>query len=228
MIKKTLSVLIIFAFLFLIGCSTKEAVNPLDSRNSSDDTPNADSVESSSGFEGTRTISGDSEEGEELVNFKWGEHKGELQYLDISIEYLDYFYTDADGYPVYYIGYPMRYQITIENSGDRTFGHLEVIAIEEYYEDMLPAYRWWCEPVYVNIHKGDAMPGASIQIWEDVYLGPHTKIVLEDTYTAPIETCAGLDQTHLIIKHYNEGVLHAAVIYDNPELGVYCPPAPED
>ncbi len=224
--KSILSILVIIAFLFFIGCSAKDAVNPLDSRNQTE-ALDADTAESL-GFSGTRTVDSDSDEGQELVHFKWGEHVGELKYLNVSIEYLDYYFTDPGGYPGYYIGLPMRYQITIENTGGRNFGHLEIIAIEEYYEDMLPAYRWWCEPFEVNIHKGDAMPGDSIQIWEDIYLGPHSEIVLEDTYTAPIQTCAGLDQTHLIIKHYNNGVLHAAVIYDNPELGVYCPPPPED
>jgi len=222
--KNIISVLIGISLLIFIGCSAKEAVNPLDYRN---DNGSVDGVAVSSGFSGSRTIDADSEEGQELVLFKWGEHTGELKYLNISIKYFDYFYTDSDGYPVFYIGYPMRYQITLENTGDRNFGHLEVIAIEEYYED-INCDRWWYPyPRNVIVHKGDPLPGNSIQIWEDVYLGPNSTIVLEDTYTAPMATCAGLDQTHLIIKHYNNGVLHAAVIYDNPELGVYCPPAPE-
>lgn len=207
--------------LFLINsCSTKDAVNPLDPRNQN--------ISSIGGYKSTEAIDSESEEAEEIVNFKWGKHTGELKYLDISIEYLDYFYTDEEGYPVYYIGLPMRYRIKLKNTGNRTFNHLEVITIQEYYEDMV-SYRWWYPyPLEVVVHKGDPLPGESIQVWKDVYLGPYSEVVLEDTYTAPIQTCAGLDQTHIIIKHYNNGTLCAAKIYDNPELGVYCPPPPEN
>ena len=86
---------------------------------------------------------------------------------------------------------------------------------------------WYPYPDEVIVHKGDPLPEDSIQIWNSVYLVPSSIIVLEDTYIAPISTCSGLDQTHVIIKHYNNGVLHAAVIYDNPELGIYCPPSPQ-
>ncbi len=221
-LRNILSLMVILSLFFFLGCSSENPVNPSDARNNGANGAGGDVIFSS------RTVNANSDEGEEHVKFKWGEHTGELQYLDISVEYLDYFYNDAEGYPVYYIGYPMRYKITIQNSGNRNFGHLEIIAIQEYYEDQLPSYRPWYAPFEVNIHKGDAMPGDSIQVWEDVYLGPYETIVLEDTFIAPWETCAGLDQTHLIIKHYNEGVLHAAVMYDNPELGVYCPPPPEN
>ncbi len=218
--RNILSLMIIFALFFFLGCSSEKALNPLDARNNGASGGDASFT--------SRAVNANSDEGEEHVKFKWGEHIGELKYLDISIEYLDYDgRIDAEGYPIYYIGEAMRYKITINNTGDRNFGHLEVIAIQEYYEDMLPSYRPWYAPFYVNIHKGDAMPGDSIQVWDDVYLGPYETIVLEDTFISPWETCAGLDQTHLIIKHYNEGVLHAAVMYDNPELGVYCPPPPE-
>lgn len=219
--------IVIISLLMFTGCSTKSPNNPLDSRN---DTLGEDTIPV---FKVTRAVDSDSEEGQEHINFKWGEHKGELKYLDISIEYFDYHGTDTNGYPIYYIDPysiypPMRYKITIKNTSDRNFGHLEVIAIQEYYEDMLPSYRPWYSPVYVNIHKGDPLPGDAIQVWEDIYLGPYSEVVLEDTYRAPIQTSAGLDQTHVLIKHYNNGVLSAAVMYDNPELGVYCPPPPEN
>jgi len=122
---------IIFSFLILafviLGCSSKGAENLLDPRNG---------IETESRFSLTRSVDANSQEGEELVNFKWGEHNGELKYLKISIEYLDYFYKDEGGYPVYYIGLPMRYKIILKNTGCRTFEHLEVIAIQEYYESM--------------------------------------------------------------------------------------------
>jgi hypothetical protein len=218
MAKKLLLIMLILG---LIGCGEKAAKNPLDPRN---ETFISDSL---SGFNVTRGVDASSEEGKEIVNFKWGEHIGELKCLEISITYLDYFFVDENGYPVYFIEYPMRYQIRIKNNSNRSFEHLEVIAIQEYYENMV-CQRWWYPyPLEVVVHKGDPMPGESIQVWQDVYLGPYSEVVLEDTYTAPIQTCAGLDQTHIIIKHYNNNVVTAALIYDNPELGIYCPPAPE-
>jgi len=47
------------------------------------------------------------------------------------------------------------------------------------------------------------------------------------TYTPPLATCDGLDQVHLIIQHTNNGALHAATMYYNPEAALYCPPPPE-
>ena len=220
---KNIFILLIAASLMLFSaCSSENPLNPSDARNGG----GAESTGIVSDF-ASRGVDSSSEEGQEAVHFKWGEHTGELKYLDISIEYLDYYGNTGEGYPIYYIGLPMRYKITIRNTGDRNFGHLEIIAIQEYYEDHLPAYRPWYAPFEVNVHKGDAMPGDSIQVWDDVYLGPYEEIVLEDTFIAPMATVAGLDQTHLIIKHYNNGQLNAAVMYDNPEQGVYCPPPPQ-
>jgi hypothetical protein len=70
------------------------------------------------------------------------------------------------------------------------------------------------------------MPGASTEVWEDIDLGPKSEVVLEDTYTPPLATCDGLDQTHLVVQHGNNGRPLAAAIYCNPEAGVFCPPPP--
>jgi len=100
---KAITIFILSSLLIIMGCSTKNSDNPFDPRN-------GDSISSLSGFKSSDSVDSSSPEGEELVNFKWGEHTGELKYLNISIEYLDYFYTDNEGYPVYYIGLPMRYR----------------------------------------------------------------------------------------------------------------------
>jgi hypothetical protein len=221
-IRNILALILVTSLVF-VSCNSREAINPFDSRNALGNDGNA-----SLPYSISRGVDSKSKEGNDHVNFKWGEHTGELNKLDFSIEYLDHFGTIAGGYVIYYIGVPMRYRITIKNTSDRNFGHLEVIAIQEYHETKT-CNRWWYPyPQSVSVEKGDPMPGDAIQVWEDVYLGPNSEVVLEDTYTAPIQTCSGLDQTHLILKHYNQGELHAAVMYDNPELGVFDPPPPAE
>jgi len=224
-------ILFILSLLIFIGCSAQAPINPLDARNSGALQNDSVTVSEPALLSPTRAVGSDSEEGKEIeeeLNFNWGDHTGELEYLDITIEYLDYFGIRDDGYVIFYIGQPMRYRITIKNTSGRTFGHLELVALQEYYEDEVCDRWWYPYPQEVIIQKGDPMPGDSIQIWEDIYLGPYSEIVLEDTYTPPIQTCDGLDRTHLLIKHFNNGGLHAALLYDDPELGVYCPPPPKN
>ncbi|MEE8403104.1 MAG: hypothetical protein V3R93_05045 [Candidatus Hydrothermarchaeaceae archaeon] len=156
--------------------------------------------------------------------FAYGKHTGELKNLDIEVVYTNpYFYT-ADGLAGYYIGLPMTYELHIKNTGKRTFKRLDVTAIQEYHESGI-CYRYAEEIPYA---KGDAMPGDTTQSWSGITLRGGEEIVLSGGYVPPITTCDGLDQTHMIIKHTNNGQAEAAVMYFEPEAGVFCPPPPED
>ncbi len=156
--------------------------------------------------------------------FAYGKHKGELKNLDIKVVYTDpYFYT-ADGLAGYYIGLPMTYELRVKNTGKRTFRHMDITAIQEYHESGT-CYRYSKEITY---SKGDPMPGDTTQSWSDLTLRGGEEIVLEGGYVPPYTTCDGLDQTHVIIKHTNNGQAEAAVMYFEPEAGVFCPPAPDE
>ena len=154
----------------------------------------------------------------------YGEHKGELKNLDIKVIYTyPYFYT-AQGLAGYYIGRPMTYEVHIANNSQRTFNHLDVTAIQEYYELGTCNRTWYPYPESVTYSKGQQLPGNSKQVWRDVSLGPNQKVVLSGSYDVPLATCDGLDQTHVIIQHTNEGKVEASIIYYEPECGVFCPP----
>lgn len=157
-----------------------------------------------------------------------GEHSGELQWLDIKIIFTKpYFYT-SEGLAGYYIGLPVNFEIQITNTGNRNYEHLDIVAIHEYYESK-DCNRWWYPyPQEVSVSKGEPLPGNSMQYWRDIQIGKGEKIVLQGTYTPPLATCDGLDQIHLIIQHTNNGALHAATMYYNPEAAVYCPPPPSE
>lgn len=156
-----------------------------------------------------------------------GEHAGELKFLDIDIIFKDpYFYTE-EGYAGYYIGLPMNYEIKIKNTGNRAYKHLDVVSIQEYYETGTCDRWWYPYPREAEYAKGSPLPGDSMQYWRNVEIGKNETITLKGEYTAPYSTCAGLDQIHLIIQHTNNGALHAATMYYNPEAAVYCPPPPE-
>ena len=134
-----------------------------------------------------------------------------------------YFHT-ADGLAGYYIGLPMTYELHITNTGKRTFRHLDVTAIQEYHESGT-CYRYSEE---IRYSKGDPMPGDTTQSWSDLTLRGGEGIILEGGYVPPITTCEGLDQTHVTIRHTNNGNEMAATIYFEQEAGVFCPPSPEE
>ena len=133
-----------------------------------------------------------------------------------------YFYT-ADRLAGYYIGLPMTYELHITNTGKRTFRHLDVTAIQEYHESGT-CYRY----SEIRYSKGDPMPGYTTELWEDVALERGEKAIFKGGYVPPYTTCDGLDQTHVTIKHTNNGKAEAATIYFEQEAGVFCPPSPEE
>jgi len=154
----------------------------------------------------------------------YGKHIGELKGLSIKVVYTNpYFYT-PEGLAGYYIGMPMTYEVHIANNSHRTYNHLDIIAIQEYYQSGTCNRTWYPYPQHVTYSKGEPLPGDSKQVWWDISLAPNQKIALIGRYNVPLATCDGLDQTHVIIKHTNKGRVEAAIMYYEPECGVFCPP----
>lgn len=157
----------------------------------------------------------------------FGKHIGELKQLQISVVYTNFFYRDAQGYPVYYIGAPMSCEIHIKNTGSRIFNRLTITAQHQYYESG-KCDRWWYPyPRNVTYSKGEVLPGDSSKTWTGISLIQNAEITLTMTYVPPLATCDGLDQTCVSIKHTNEGGETSALFYYNPECGVFCPPPPK-
>ncbi len=161
----------------------------------------------------------------------WGDHTGELQFLVVEIEYVNpYFYT-AEGYPGYYIGLPMCYQIKITNTGDRIYEDIDVKGTIEYYETHT-SDRWWYPDetgnTLIAVDKGDALPGETEEIWWEIDFLPGETVTLETCYTPTWETVDGLDQIHIEMRHHNNGPWHAAKFYDEPEQSIFCPPPPPE
>jgi hypothetical protein len=144
-----------------------------------------------------------------------------LSALKVTVTYFDpYFYTDQ-GYPGYYIGVPLTCKLTIKNTSDKCFKDLTVEGVHEYYENEI-CERWWFPyPMEANYAKGEDLPGDSGNTWTKVDICSHAEISLTWTYTSPIETCSGLDQTHVLITSSSE-----QVILNSPEAGIFCPPPP--
>jgi hypothetical protein len=147
-----------------------------------------------------------------------------LSALKVNVTYFDpFFYTDA-GYPGFYIGVPMTCKLTITNTSRKWLKCLTVEATHEYYDTGV-CDRWWDpNPREVNYTKGEAMPGDSSSQWSmDIAPGAQTSMTW--TYTAPLSTCSGLDQTHVIITK-SCGDSPEQVMLDSPEAGIFCPPPP--
>jgi len=156
----------------------------------------------------------------------YGNHVGELKQLDIKVVYTNFFYRDGQGYAVYYIGGPMSCEIHVRNTGNRTFNRLDITAQHQYYESGV-CDRWWYQnPRTVAFQKGQPLPGDTRRTWTELSLGPGEELVLSMTYSVPLETCDGLDQTCVSIKHTNNGGEMSALFYYNSDCGVFCPPPP--
>jgi hypothetical protein len=157
----------------------------------------------------------------------YGEHNGEMEDLKIELVYINPMGYNATGHSVYYIGLNMDYEIHLTNLGSRTFNCLMVSAQHQYYDNGVCSCEWWGAGNYpVNYTKGEPMPGESTNNWDGVELPPHSMVVLKGGYLSPIQTAAGLDQTAVLIKHCNtpgHESEHAALMYYNPEQGVFDP-----
>jgi len=149
--------------------------------------------------------------------------------FNVSINYTDYFFVTGQGLAGYYIGLPMRCEVVITNAGYRDYYDLTVTMIHEYF-DSGTCDRWWKEPSPVHFEKGEQLPGSSAMIWPGLDIKRGETLVLPFSYVPPLETCAGLDQTHVVIQSPleetgdNDRVIE---LYNNSEAGVFCPPPPE-
>jgi hypothetical protein len=127
-------------------------------------------------------------------------------------------------YPVYFIGQTMVYEIHIKNTSNRTYRNLKVVATQEYH-------------LANGADYGEPLPGDGTQEWFIEKLAPHEEIVLTGEHYASYETLPGLNQTHVQIYHWFKGKAIPVEIqmgnanspgrlfWDDPEAGLYCPPA---
>lgn len=156
-----------------------------------------------------------------------GKHTGELKDLEIKIVYKGYRGMEH-GIPVYYITDTMRFEVQLINKSARTFEHLDIIVIQEYHESGICDRWWYPYPRYVTYTKGQPLPGNSTSAWSDITLRGNQSITLNGLYYIPLPCCKGIDQTHVIIKHKNQGNVVGAIMYENPEHALFCPPEPEE
>jgi hypothetical protein len=144
-----------------------------------------------------------------------------LSALKVNVTYFDPYFFTEDGYPGYYIGTPLTCKLTIKNTSNISFKGVVVEGVHEYYESGVCERWWYPYPREVIFSKGEDLPGDSGKTWT-VDICPYGEISLTWTYTSPIQTCSGLDQTHVLITSKTE-----QVILDSPEAGIFCPPAPD-
>lgn len=155
--------------------------------------------------------------------------------LNVSIDYLNPHGYNEEGYAIYYIGESMSYKVNInviedDSAFDKDF---TVYVIHEYLDDET-CDRWWYpspprpadEPQEISVSKGDPLPGQdSVAKWDGVQFVDGQTVTLTGSYSCPLSVAAGNDQTHVIIVHENDNGQIELTIYDNPEAGVFDPPA---
>ncbi len=160
----------------------------------------------------------------------YGSHNGELQNLQIQLVYLNPPSYNTNGHAIYYIGQPMQYELKVTNIGNCAFNCLDFSVQHQYYDTGSTWDNY--DPsnpsgYMVNYSKGEPMPGTSTSNWNNVNLPSQSMVVLQGTYNPPYSTAPGTDQTAVLIKHCNtpgQSSEHDALMYYNPEQGVFDPP----
>ncbi len=149
-----------------------------------------------------------------------------LSLLTVNVTYFDPYFFTEEGYPGYYIDKPITCKLTVKNNSGIEFKDIVITATHEYYETGM-CNRWWYPyPREAYFEKGEPMPGASSMEWTTT-IKPYGQKSFTWTYTPPLETCSGLDQTHVVIKREcdcPDGF--EQVILNSPEAGIFCPPPP--
>ena len=151
----------------------------------------------------------------------FGKHVGELKDLSIKVVYTNYLGKTPQGLPIYKIGWPMSYELHINNNSPRTYRHFDIKVITEYHQSGTCNRYWHPYPLVATYAKGEPVPGDSTDTWNDVSIRGNEKIILSGGYTVPLETCSSLIQTHVIIKHRSKGKIEAGIMYENRECGVF-------
>ena len=146
-----------------------------------------------------------------------GKHYGEQPSIEYWIVYKDVALFLPDGTPGYFLNSWMGFEVHVKNVGKRTYNNLEVVAKQEYLN--------------TTSYSGDLQPGAdATQKWLIPELRPGQEIILQGSHFITIDSQPGLDQTHLTILHAarensNWKENNGRVFIDNPQAGIYCPPA---
>jgi hypothetical protein len=148
-----------------------------------------------------------------------------LSQLKVNVTYLDPYSFTADGYPVFYIGVSFTCKITVTNPSCRKFHNIVVSATHEYYDSGICERTWYPYPLEVTYTKGEPMPGDSTMEWK-TSIDPKSQVSFDWTYTPPLATCSGLDQTHVTISVIYADGKFEKIILDSPEAGIFCPPPP--
>ncbi len=117
-------------------------------------------------------------------------------------------------YPMYYLGTDMHYRITVANThSDRTYRHLRLVAIQEYFS---PEGEW-----------GEWMGEDAAKDWYIPELKPGEIAVFDGSFHIAPDGRPGLNQTHIQVQHWNNGTGipgPGSVIVDDVKAALWCPP----
>lgn len=129
-------------------------------------------------------------------------------FVDYHIEYKNYFGVDPDGYPIYYIGWPMTYEVHVTNNSDREIKDINVMSETLYYPGGDPV---------------QGMPDTT----EVITSFPSTDTqVFTYSPTLPYGMTPGLDSTQITLKVGQK--FPDAIILVNPTADIFCPPEGEE
>lgn len=157
-------------------------------------------------------------------------------HFEIAVDYLDHHGLNYEGYPIYFIGETMKYKIRlkVKNNSDYFTGKkFRVYAVHEYFADTTSNRYWYPspprpanEPQTISVKKGDTLPGQDpLHHWSDLEFFQGETFNLTGSYTSPLSVAAGNDQTHILIVRENEQGQIEFVVFNNPQAGVFDPPA---
>ena len=152
------------------------------------------------------------------ATFHSGWHLGEAKDIDVDIQYYDYAYLLPDGEPVYFIGSPMRYQVTLKNDGNRTFNNFQSRATIRW-SDNYTCQRFWLDNQTVSYQKDALMPGNSDSGLQTANMGREGDASFISVYSIPMTVCPGQGYIRIEGRHKNASGQDETAAFDIP-IGV--------
>ena len=142
-------------------------------------------------------------------------HLGEAKDIDVDIQYFDYVYLLPDGEPVYYIGSPMRYQVTLKNTGNRSFNNFQAKSTARW-SDNFSCQRFWYDNQNASFQKDALMPGNADSGLHPAEMGKQGQASYMTVYNIPMEVCPGQGYIRIEGRHQNSSGKDEVASFDIP------------
>jgi hypothetical protein len=126
--------------------------------------------------------------------------------VTVTINFLNPNAPTYQGFPNFYMGTDMQYEVVLTNNSDEALHHLKVNAQFEYkYTGNYGGQAYT---------QGQSLAGVSGKLWEEFVIPANGTIVLQDNYVLDYNNAPTFFNAHVIIRRFSGRCLDGAVAVD--------------